>query len=91
MLVVRHFQERTKLEMGEIEKNIEEHVNWFFNKINISIIENYYIENLQNWDALCASLTILNDLQSNSSSSYTEYPKVEGTMFSIFFPLENYK
>lgn len=48
-------------------------VDWFFDKINTPIIENLYINNPQNWDALCASLTILNDLQRPK----TEYYKLE--------------
>ncbi len=37
-----------------------------------------------------SSQIVLNDLQSNSASYFTEYPRSEGTMFSIFYPLENY-
>ena len=44
------------------EEKISELVSWFFSKINHPIIGNIYMDNSQNWDALCASLTILNDL-----------------------------
>jgi len=45
------------------EDKIKELVSWFFDKINRPIIEGLYIGNEQNWDALCAALTILGDLQ----------------------------
>ena len=35
----------------------------FFDWINNPIVENYYIKDIQNWDAICASLHILKDLQ----------------------------
>lgn len=60
--------------MTEVE-NIQKLVSWFFDKINIPVIEGQYINNLQNWDALCASLTILNDLQ-RSKVEYYDLGKV---------------
>lgn len=47
----------------EVENQIIEKVSQFFDWINLPIVQNYYIKDLQNWDALCASLHILNDLQ----------------------------
>jgi hypothetical protein len=38
-------------------------VSWFFDKINHPILENYFIKDNNNWDALCSSLHILNDLE----------------------------
>src|SRR5258708_40055612 len=45
------------------EDRIKDLVDWIFEKINMPIIESMYIGDLQNWDALCSSLTIINDLQ----------------------------
>ena len=45
------------------EERIKQLVDWFFQKINMPIIESIYINDLQNWDALCSSLTIISDLQ----------------------------
>lgn len=47
----------------EIEIQIKNKVHQFFDWINRPVIQNYYIKDLQNWDALCASLHLLNDLQ----------------------------
>jgi len=47
----------------EIEIQIKNKVHQFFDWINRPVIQNYYIKDLQNWDALCASLHILSDLQ----------------------------
>lgn len=54
----------------EIEVKIKNKVHQFFDWINRPIIQNYYIKDLQNWDALCASLHILNDLQRPKSEYY---------------------
>lgn len=45
------------------EEQIVKLVSKFFSLINHPIIQNYYIKDLQNWDALCASLHIIKDLQ----------------------------
>lgn len=55
----------------ETENQIKGKVRQFFDWINRPIIQNYYINNLQNWDALCASLHILNDLQRPKEEYYT--------------------
>jgi division protein CdvB (Snf7/Vps24/ESCRT-III family) len=47
----------------EIEIQIKNKVHQFFDWINRPVVQNFYIKDLQNWDALCASLHILNDLQ----------------------------
>ncbi len=52
------------------ELNIQKIVSWFFDKINNPIIESFYIDNSQNWDAICSSLTILNDLQRPKKEYY---------------------
>lgn len=54
----------------EIEIQIKNKVQQFFDWINRPIVQNYYIKDLQNWDALCASLHILNDLQRPKSEYY---------------------
>ena len=54
----------------EIEIQIKNKVHQFFDWINRPVIQNYYIKDLQNWDALCASLHILNDLQRPKSEYY---------------------
>ena len=54
----------------EVENEIKEKVSQFFDWINHPIIQNYYIKDLQNWDALCASLHILNDLQRPKNEYY---------------------
>lgn len=46
-----------------IEKEIETRIDLFFDWINHPQIQNHYIKNLENWDALCASLYIISDLQ----------------------------
>jgi hypothetical protein len=48
--------------MNDDEK-IDEKVSEFFSWINLPIVHSFYIKDLQNWDAICASLHILNDLQ----------------------------
>ncbi len=45
------------------ESQIQTLTGWFFDRINIPIIEGLYIHDAMVWDALCASLTILGDLQ----------------------------
>lgn len=52
------------------EDVIKSIVSWFFDKINTPIIEQQYIYDSQNWDALCASLTLLNDLQRAKAEYY---------------------
>lgn len=47
----------------EVENQIQVKVKKFFDWINHPIIKQYYIKDLQNWNALCASLHILNDLK----------------------------
>lgn len=47
----------------EVDSQIKEKVSQFFCWINLPIVQNYYFKDLQNWDALCASLHILDDLQ----------------------------
>ncbi|MFB6344048.1 hypothetical protein ACE1ET_20185 [Saccharicrinis sp. FJH62] len=54
----------------EVENQIQRKVSQFFDWINRPIIQNYYIQDLQNWDALCASLHILNDLQRPKDEYY---------------------
>ncbi|WP_459744444.1 hypothetical protein [Polaribacter sp. OB-PA-B3] len=46
-----------------LEKEIKERISYFFKLINNPQIQGYYIKNLENWDALCASLHIIRDLQ----------------------------
>ncbi len=57
----------SKMNDEDVIKSI---VSWFFDKINTPIIEQLYIHDLQNWDALCASLTLLNDLQRAKAEYY---------------------
>lgn len=47
----------------KVEDKIQIKVGKFFDWINRPVIQQYYINDLQNWDALCASLHILKDLQ----------------------------
>lgn len=47
----------------EIENQIESKIKDFFKWINLPIVQKYYIKHGQNWDAICASLHIINDLQ----------------------------
>ena len=54
----------------DIDKKIKEKTTQFFDLINRPKIQNYYIKDLQNWDALCASLHILNDLQRPKEEYY---------------------
>ena len=53
---------------NQINNKINENVSLFFEWINGSLIENYFIGNSENWDALCGALHVLNDLK---------YPKQE--------------
>jgi hypothetical protein len=46
-----------------MEKEIKKEISYFFHLINHPQIQNYYIKNLENCDALCASLHIIRDLQ----------------------------
>jgi len=46
-----------------LEKEIKKQISYFFHLINHPQIQNYYLKNLENWDALCASLHIIRDLQ----------------------------
>lgn len=46
-----------------LEKEIKIRISLFFDWINHPQIQNHYIKNLENWDALCASLHIISDLQ----------------------------
>jgi hypothetical protein len=52
------------------EDKIKGLVGWFFEKINRPIVDQLYIHDSQNWDALCASLTLLNDLQRAKAEFY---------------------
>lgn len=70
------------------EDKIEELTGWFFSQINIPIIEGLYIHDEKVWDALCASLTILGDLQ-RVKTEYAElleinHLEVIGIMQSIY-------
>lgn len=55
----------------QIENQIKSIVSLFFDRINRPIVQNYYIKDLQNWDALCASLNILKDLKRSKDEYYT--------------------
>jgi hypothetical protein len=72
----------------EVEAQIQGKVNRFFAWINYPIIQNYYIKDLQNWDALCASLHILNDLQRPKNEYYSletvNYLEVIGIMQTLY-------
>ena len=57
------------------ETQIKELTGWFFDRINMPIIEGLYIGNEMVWDALCASLTILGDLQ-RAKTEYLELSSV---------------
>jgi len=57
------------------EDHIKQLIDWFFEKINMPLIENIYINDLQNWDALCSSLTIINDLQ-RTKTEYHSLTKI---------------
>lgn len=52
------------------EDKIKELTSWFFDRINIPIIEGLYIHNEKVRDALCASLTFLGDLQRAKTEYY---------------------
>jgi len=54
----------------DFDEKIKEKITQFFDWINRPIIQNYYIKDLQNWDALCASLHILRDLQRPKEEYY---------------------
>jgi hypothetical protein len=57
------------------ETKIQELTGWFFDQINVPIIEGLYIHNEMVWDALCASLTILGGLQ-RAKSEYRLLTKI---------------
>lgn len=59
-----------KLNKIEVEQKIVKKVDLFYKLINNDIIKNYYIQDLQNWDAICASLRILSDLQVPKNEYY---------------------
>lgn len=54
-----------------LEEQIGKKISDFFSWINLPIVQNHYIKDLQNWDALCASLHIVNDLQRPKSEYYS--------------------
>ncbi len=54
-----------------VEDQIEKKVSEFFYWINLTIVQNHYIKDLQNWDALCASLHIVIDLQRPKKEYYS--------------------
>lgn len=72
----------------EIENKIKEKISLFFNWINQPIIQNFYIKDLKNWDAICASLHILNDLQRPKEEYYAlksiNHLEVIGIMQTIY-------
>lgn len=72
----------------EVETQIKGKVNQFFDWIKCPIIQNYYIKDLQNWDALCASLHILIDLQRPKNEYYIletiNYLEVIGIMQTLY-------
>lgn len=55
----------------KFENLIKEKVDELFSLINQPLIQNYYIKNSQNWDALCASLHIIKDLQRPKNEYYS--------------------
>jgi len=71
-----------------VEIQIKNKINQFFDWINRPIIQNYYIKNSQNWDALCASLHIINDLQRPKTEYYAletiNHLEVIGIMQTIY-------
>lgn len=54
-----------------VEEQIGKKVSEFFSWINLPIVQSHYIKDLQNWDALCASLHIVSDLQRPKSEYYS--------------------
>jgi hypothetical protein len=72
----------------EIENKIESKIKDFFQWINLSIVQNYYIKNNQNWDAICASLHIINDLQRPKREYYSiksiNHLEIIGIMQTIY-------
>lgn len=70
------------------EDKIRELIDWFFDKINKIIIQNYYISDSQNWEAICASLTLINDLARPKSEYYSlktiNHLEVIGIMQTIY-------
>jgi hypothetical protein len=72
----------------EVEDQIENKINDFFNWINHPIVQNYYIKDLQNWDGLCASLHIIKDLQRPKKEYYSlnsiNYLEAIGIMQTIY-------
>lgn len=57
------------------EDKIQELTGWFFDQINVPIIEGLYIHDSKIWDTICASLTILGDLQ-RAKREYHELSKI---------------
>ena len=57
------------------ESQIEALTGWFFDRINTPVIEGLYIHDAMVWDAICASLTILGDLQ-RAKSEYLELQSI---------------
>lgn len=53
-----------------IEKQIDEKVEVLFDYINHTVVQNYYLSNLQNWDTICASLHIIKELQRPKAEYY---------------------
>ncbi|GAA3651804.1 hypothetical protein [Flavivirga jejuensis] len=54
-----------------LEEEIETQISLFFDLINHPQVQNYYIKDLENWDALCASLHIISDLQRPKKEYYS--------------------
>ena len=57
--------------MNVYDIKIQEKIEQFFEWVNEPIIQNYYIKDTQNWDALCALLHIISDLERIKSEYYT--------------------
>jgi hypothetical protein len=53
-----------------LEEEIKTRINLFFDLINHPQVQNHYIKDLENWDALCASLHIISDLQRPKKEYY---------------------
>lgn len=70
------------------EDKIQELTGWFFDQINVPIIEGLYIHDPKVWDTICASLTILGDLQRAKREyhaiSKINYLEVIGIMQTIY-------
>ncbi len=65
--------DRLLIENGEmqIEDQIDKLVHELFTWIDQPIVQNIYIKDLQNWDALCAALHIILDLQRPKQEYYS--------------------